>query len=271
MDAFSATNYRDFLKKILAERRRANPQHSHAWLADRMGVQRSYFSRVLKGDAALSSDQLFLACRALHLSAPEQHYLLLLLEIDRTGVEERRRELVAERARLQAKHRKAEAYLKKRATISANEEKRTEYYLQPLCPLVHMHLTIPRYLQQPSLLREKLGLSAAALNHVLETLEGCGILRVENGKYVLLESKLHVTSSRLSRAYATQFRLKAIEAQQKIGNDDDYFFTSSFSANRAVVEEIRKKFLQFLAGVSERVEAAESEEVFHLNFDLFQP
>jgi uncharacterized protein (TIGR02147 family) len=271
MDAFSYTDYREFLQKTLAERKKANPQHSYAWLADRMGVQRSYFSRVLKGDAALSPDQLYLACRTLHLGAGEQEYLLLLLEIDRTGLEERRKELTAERDRLQAKHRKAEAVLKKRATLAANEEKRTEYYLQPLCPLVHMHLTIPKYLHHPALLREKLGLSAAALAEVLDTLEGCGILRVEHGKYVLLESKLHVSSSRLSRAYATQFRLKAIEAQQRMGNDDDYFFTSSFSADRATLEEIRKKFLQFLGQVSSRVEDADPQEVFHLNFDLFRP
>lgn len=40
MDAFSYTDYREFLQKTLAERKKANPQHSYAWLADRMGVQR---------------------------------------------------------------------------------------------------------------------------------------------------------------------------------------------------------------------------------------
>jgi hypothetical protein len=269
-DVYSFDSYRDFLKYTLSQRKKANSKHSFAWFAGRIGVQRSYLSRVLNRFAALNSDQLYLGCRALHFSAEERDFLFLLLELERSAVEDRKQELIAERNRIQAKHNKAEGHLKKRKMVSVRNDDVSEYYLQPLCPLVHMYLTIPRYLAQPTLLREVLGLNAKSLAHVLSVLETCGILRVDGDRYILLETKLHTSNSTLSRAFSTQFRVKAIEAQQKIGNDEDYFFTSSFTATPEVRDEIRKKFLNFLAWVSDRVEDSEPEEVFCFNFDLFK-
>ena len=69
---------------------------------------------------------------------------------------------------------------------------------------------------------------------------------------------------------ATQFRMKAIEYQQRVDNDRDYFFTSSFTANEEARQEIRERFQEFLAWVEKRVEGCEASEVYQLNCDLFR-
>jgi len=269
MLVYSVRSYREFLLGALREKKAVNPKHSSAWLADQIGVQRSYLSRVLKGGASLNPDQIYAAGKALHLNREEREYLLLLLEIDRSANEERRKELEADRDRLQAKKTAAGPYLKRQPVVP-QEAAYAEYYSQPLCPIVHMHLTIPKYLERPMLLKEQLGLSAEALTIVLNILERCGIIGIEGKGYRLILPVLHTTGSRLSRLYATQFRLKAIEYQQKLDNDSDYFFTSSFSATESTRDEIKQKFLEFLGWVGKKVENADAKEVFHLNFDLFK-
>jgi uncharacterized protein (TIGR02147 family) len=267
--AYSFRSYRDYLRDALKEKKVVNSKHSAAWLADQIGVQRSYLSRVLKGDASLNADQLYTAGKVLHLNSDERAYLLLLLEIDRTTVEDRRKELEASRDRLQAKKIAAGPYLK-RTPVVPLEIASAEYYSLPLCSIVHMHLTIPKFLARPTLLREHLSLSPEALTTVLNVLERCGIIEIEGNGYRLLLPTLHTTGSRLSRLYATQFRLKAIEYQQKLDNDRDYFFTSSFSASESTRDEIKQRFLEFLSWVGKKVDRAEAKEVFHLNFDLFK-
>src|SRR5262245_46889647 len=103
MQLYSFQSYKLFLQSHLKARQALDAKFSFSWLADQAGVQRSYMSRVMKGQANLSSDQLYAAARALKLPPEERDYLLPLLEIDRCAVPERRQELEKTRDRLQQK------------------------------------------------------------------------------------------------------------------------------------------------------------------------
>lgn len=106
---------------------------------------------------------------------------------------------------------------------------------------------------------------------VLGILEDCGVLSRSASGYTLNTPLMHMSQdSYFSTLHATMFRMKAIEYCQKKDTTKDYFFTATFSANEEVKTEIKAEYLAFLESISKKIEQAPSEEVFHMNFDLFK-
>jgi hypothetical protein len=268
---YSFDDYKEFLRAVISARKKANPDWGSGRFADEIGIQRSYLSRVLHGPADFSSDQLYLASELLGLGAGERRYLLLCLEIARTGVAARKKELLAERGRLQKLNLRSEKYLK--SNLAKPEElPYPEYYANPLCPLVHMLLTMPAYARDPRQIPARLNVSPEALAPVYSVLERCQLIRPTKKGYEVISKALHIEArSYLSRLYATQFRLKAIERQQGPQDEADYFFTASFTADEKVRRKLKERLLETLKWLSSEVEQGEPKELFHVNFDLFKP
>jgi uncharacterized protein (TIGR02147 family) len=270
MNAHAFTDYRRFLRDLIEAKKRSDPQVTCGRLADRAGVQRTYLSRVLHGRGSLSGDQLYLIARELQVPEKEREYLQLLLETERCQVPERREKLLKRRDQARKEALRSEEFLGREGLVPS-ESAFAEYYGNSLCPIVHMFLTIPAYLKEPRRIALDLGISHDALTAALNVLERCRVLQLEKQGFRMLKPDLHLSArSHLSRTYATQFRLKAIEYQQRFGNEDDYFFTSSFSGNEKLRTEIKARFLELLRWISAQVEKGSPEKVYHINFDLFR-
>ena len=270
MTAFRYENYKSFLKDALEIKKKRDPSLSFARLAEAAKIQRSYLSQVLNGAPHLSGDQLYLIAQCLGLAHPETDYLLLLLEIDRSTVEERKHELTARRKSLQAKSLKTENYLS-REPNPVSAKSLTRYYCDPLIPIVHLFLTVPKYRKAPADLASRLGASAAQIAHALSVLEECELIRFDEKGLQVLRPFLHLEKeSPLAKVNGSFFRLKAIEALQRERSADDYFFTATFSATDALRLEIKEHFLAFLKRRSREIESCPSEQVFQMNFDLFK-
>lgn len=270
MDVFSYDSYRLCLRDAIDARKTFNRSTSYARLADSVGIKRSYLSSAIHGRADLNADQLFNLCERLNMSRSESDYLLLLREIEKCQVPKRRSQLEEQRHKIKEEELKSEKHLG-RKEIAPTDLNYTEYFSTPWCPTVHMFLTVPKYADRLDLIAERLRISRDEVNHALGVLERCRLLRLTGTGIELLSEFLHVPSdSYLSRVYATAFRLKAIEYQQQRTNEEDYFFTSSFSASVALRREIKSKFLEFLQWLGPKVESAPPDDVFHVNFDLFR-
>ena len=267
---YSFTSYKTLMKAYIGERKRLDPNFSHSSLAAEIQVQKSYLSRVLNDDADLSADQVYLFAMAVNLAGAERDYLMLLHEIGRCGIELRLRDLVAKRDQMREKGLSSERYLGRLAE-KPSDEAFLEYYGDPLNPVVHMFMTIPKFLANPGLLEQEIGIAPARILEALQLLERCGVLVSEKKKYRLAKINLHLDpTSPLYRNFAAQFRLKSIHYIQHERHDSDYFFTASFSANEELRLEIRKRFLEFVKWISQEVATQNATGVYHLNFDLFK-
>jgi uncharacterized C2H2 Zn-finger protein len=132
-------------------------------------------------------------------------------------------------------------------------------------------MTVDRYRREPNLIIEKLGITKRDLTEVLTILERCAVVHATKKGYEVDINSRHLSqSNRLSRINAASFRLKAIEYQQRLGNTDDYFFTSTFSATLETRALVKSHFMELLKQVAPKVEGAKAEEVFQMNFDLFR-
>lgn len=260
-------DYRKFLREAVDERKESGSLN-FSRLADAISVQRSYLSNVLNGRGNLNSDQLFLLGEQLYLSRDQSDFLLLLLEIERCQIPARKALLEKQKEAIRKKHHRTEQALN-RAKIVTPDEGFAEYYSNPVCPILHMALTIGRF--DPFQLKDTLNVSKEAVVHALGVLERLGLVKFEKGRYHVTSQKLHLSeNSSMARLYATTFRLKAIEYQQKRDNKADYFFTSSFSATPRIREEAQEKLVALIKWLSDEVEDCKPENIYHINFDLFR-
>lgn len=270
INLYSYSDYRAFIRDFVKDMQEADKKVSFSSLADKINIQRSYFSRALHGECHLSSDQLFLLGKAFGLGPEEMDYFLLILEIEKCQILARRDFLVAKLNRIRAKQLRSEVALETQAIVP-DDIVFSEYFGNVYCPLVHVFLTIPKFHGNLESIRQYLNLTRQTFDGIVNILNKCKIIEIKKEGVLVKVERLHLSAgSVLSKLYATQFRLKAIEYQQQRNDQENYFFTFSFSVSPEDRLEIRAKFMEFLKWLSKRIEHTVPREVLHLNFDLFK-
>ncbi len=271
MTVFEFTDYRKFLLAAVQHLKRKDASLSFSSLAVAAKVQRSYLSQVLNRGGYLNADQAYLIAKRLKLSEPETRYFELLVEVDRCQLSERKARLLAELERLKTQSQKTESVLK-REKVEIAPDFLTTYYSDPRVPIVHMMLTVDHYSRDTQLIARRLRLTSKKVQEILSVLENCRLIEWKGDQIVVLKSFLHLpVDSPLHRIHSSFFRMKAIESIQDKREDDDFFFTSSFSATPAIKKRLKEKFLKLIQAASKEIEATDPTEVYHLNFDLFCP
>lgn len=101
-------------------------------------------------------------------------------------------------------------------------------------------------------------------------LERLNFIEFDGKKYSLTKQSTHLpTDSPLFQPYRAMQRLVALERIQKLPKERTYNFSVTFSANETVRMEIQKKFLTLLTDIEKLVTNAADEQVYQMNFDLF--
>lgn len=80
---FDYTDYRIFLKNVLAEKAKAGEGYSLRAFAEKLGVSNSYFSEVLGDKKSLSLELAYKVAFKLHLTAAETEYFCLLIQLEK--------------------------------------------------------------------------------------------------------------------------------------------------------------------------------------------
>jgi uncharacterized protein (TIGR02147 family) len=272
LNVFTYTDYRQALRDLVTERKQFERGFGFHALADAARIQRPYLSKVLKGTAQLSTDQMFLITTMLKLSAEEQDFLQLLLEHDRTAVAERKKRLAARIKAVGDKHRDSSAHLSAK-TVDAQGSSLggiADYYLDPITQVVHTAISIDHFAKSPLTLAAELAISGQQLHAILATLERLGLAYREGGKILPRETALHLAkSSPLYRAWRNQIKLLSSQRLNQLREEDAYSFTTVFSADEKTRKTVHERFLDFLKACETSVRDAPAKQVYHLAFDLF--
>lgn len=268
---FEAASYKQALQLVLEERRKTLGKiYTYQAMAKACRVQKTYLSRVFKGDAHLNDDQLYLAVDFLGLSSEERHYLTLLHQYERSGLAPRKRNL---QPQIEA--------VRKRNLVVANQlaieqmspetSDYADYFVNPTMQLVHAFLMVPKYAKDLGKLRASLGITQADLAKILTRLSQLGFIRSQQGTYEVVKDRFHLApDSPIYQAYRKLLRLKALERMDQMPPEENYGISVLFTATQEVRKAVQQRFLAFLKEVQEDVKPAESAEVFQMNFDLFR-
>jgi hypothetical protein len=201
------------------------------------------------------------------MKADESEYLRLLLEVERTGLAERKailQSLIKEiqREKLQTKRHISAGTLEETNMMS--------YYLEPLHQIVHVAFAIPRYQSNPRLLAHELGIPMVQFERILNQLENLRLIQRDQKSVQLLIEDLHLPrDSAFYRPWINQVKLMSLHRMQQNEGKDSYAFSVTFSADEESRKQILGKFLDFLQSTEQKVKAAEQENVYQLSFELF--
>jgi len=121
VNIFEQTDYRSILRSVIGEKRKINSSVNFQRASEAAGVQKSYFSKVMKGDANLNSDQLFLISEYLGFTKFEREYIESLLERERSGLKRRQSLLEREAGRIRKTQLDSNKYLGLGTVDATNE------------------------------------------------------------------------------------------------------------------------------------------------------
>ncbi len=270
MDVFNSTDYKYFLREALHEKRRqVNASFTYERMARACGINKTYLSRVLNSEAAhLSEEQLYLAATYLGLDSEQQDYIQILRGLQKSSNAHYRDRLQKKLDMMRSAHQRSESHLSAEKT-DANTDL-SPYYLDPNVMLTHVFLAVERFRKDVKSLALQLNLSDEYLAQILTKLEQMKFIQFTKDGYAMLKESTHLpVDSPLYYPYRFMQRVKSLERIQKISRETSYNFSVVFSADEQARWQIKAKFLEFLEFVSKVSDAAEDQEVYQMNFDLF--
>lgn len=265
---FKYLDYRKYIADWVQTRKERGFAVTFHSLSEWMRIQKSYFSRVMKGDADLNGDQAFLLARAMELDKEESAYFSLLVEWSRASLKERKQVLLEEIQTIQRRKISSESVLSK---TEPQVENLQSYYLNPLNQLLHIALTdaasAPASLRQ---MAHKFGIEEREFFALTEALLQQGLLKKEGSKFVNQAGQMHLKRSHpLTKVNHVLHRAHALARLMASDFERNYTFTATFSADEATFTQVKSAFMEFLKAVEAPIEKAPAKNCFQMNFDLF--
>jgi uncharacterized protein (TIGR02147 family) len=264
-------SYVELLRHSIERGKRLDSTMTAQRLAQAIGVQKSYISKVLGGGAQLNSDQLYLIGEFYQWSREQLDFALLLLEFERSGIQARKKELRLNIEKIQQQNSKI------RGTISApslasDPGLYQDYYLNPWVQIVHIGLSIARYSNDINSLAEDLFLPSTTVQNAVRLLLKRNIIREQKGGgFEVVVPHIHLDKdSVVFKAWQSQLRLLALQRLQSNAQKTDYSFSAVFSADEPTRKRLQSEILALLKNTEVHVRDAKEKDIFCLALDFFQ-
>lgn len=269
MTIYESTNYRTALLAILKNQKSLGRKITNADLAKISGVQPPYISKVFKGEADFSSDQLFDICNFFNVTSEERDYLLLTLEFSRSGNHNRRLYLKNKISEIQNRNlRPTHTTTSKVNNPDQNEAE--AYYLDPTLQLLHIFLGSTKYRNDLTAISRKLNLSQTRLVAAIQALKKMRLICQKDGWFELIEPHLHLSSeSKICLPHQLLVRLKSLDALERLTPEESFRYSLTFSGKEDLVPKIKSQFLKFMKEIDQPIKKSPPEDIFQINFDLF--
>lgn len=258
MQVFEYKDYKEYLNLRFDDKERGGGRGSRANLARYLGCQTSFVAQVLRGSTHFSFEQTEAINEFLSHSDEEAEYFFLIVHLARAGTEKLRRRISKKLERLREENLILSKRLK--STTSLGTEEKAVYYSNWYYAAIHALVSIPQ-LQTVDALSRNLSLSHVLIQHVLDFLVQCQLVRIKKGKYEIGVEKMHLPGdSPFIQRHHGNWRIQALRALEKI-KPEDLHYSSVISLSRAELLEIREKIISLIQEKKKIIVASEKQEV----------
>ena len=263
---FSFRTYRDYLVSYVGDQ-------EVSWgvltkLSKAAGCHRPYLTKVIAGEAHLTSSQLFALAKYWQLSETQTEYLLRLLEIEKASQVDYRDYLIQKNQQLKSREEKLDRMVARH--VLQPEAKNLQYYSSWIWSAVHMITSIPGF-QTVGAISNKLNLTPSHVESVLSDLLSWGSVKRERGKWSYAGNEHHVPShTPLVNLHHTNWRNQALVNSQRY-DPNSVHFTVIQSVAREDYERIKQMVLELIKKTSQVANPSPSEQLYCFTCDLFEP
>ncbi len=271
INIYNYLDYQKWISEFFIESKKVDKKFTLTAIATAIGVQKAYLSKVTKGKAHLSSDQIYQLAEHCGLTDEELQYLLLILEYARTGVHKRKKALRAKIEAAQNKWQDIRTKLKAEF-IDSDTSERVAYFLDPYSTIVHILLTIDHYRQNPERIAQDLSIPLSRLQSLLRIMERLEYIKfdVTEKKYQLLKQHLFIhKTSPLSPPHQALVRTLSSAYLLKLPSEEKQSFNLTFSTDEKTRKKITESFADWLSSLEALVTNSDAEQAFQLNYEFF--
>lgn len=272
MNLFEASDYRIALKELLKEKAARGERITLRKLAERLGIQHTYLSKVLNpaSSAHLGEDALSECCQHLGLS-PEEEEFIFFLRSHAVSQSPQRRKRLLEKIEQMRHARKLNVPRAESDRLAL--EKESAYLLNPLAVLMHVALTISKFQKSPLDLAGVFGIGFDEIRSTLNQLADSGLIEMsEDRKRItaMHRPKMHFGIDHpLMRSHQHNLRSFGIARLMRLGENQRKAFTVAFTADVSTYGAILKRFDAFIEEARDIANGSEHDSIYQLNFDLF--
>jgi len=234
-------------------------------LSSAAGCQASFLSRVLRGSAHLTPEHGAGLAVFWQLNDTETEWFLSLIQLARAGTP-RLRQIFSSRLE-QLKKKQEDLSLAPSSGLLSDEGIRGYYYSAWYISAIHVYLSVPGF-DSADKLAQQLGIREATVASALEKLKQIGLARVENGKWTIGPSQVHVgKESPHALKHHSHWRDQALQAAN---GHQSMNYTALHSLSVDDLERVRQEIIAMIRRTAETVARSPEEKVVCLNIDLFE-
>lgn len=272
MRVYDESDYKQVIKKRVAELKKDGSGLSLRKVAQHVPMQYTFLSRVLnRDDAHLSEDQIYAIAELLEFYPDETEFLFLLRAIATTANEKRRRKLIA-RAESERQRHTMSAALQDGTRSEFNLG--MNYLLDPTNLFVHLALEIPHYRKNPKSLTHALGISLQKLSATLQVLHKLGHLELGDDPFTVRrmnQSHMHFGADHpLTRVHQSLLKTLAAAHLLRAPEEDKKSMQALFAADPHSFEAIKNEFDLFVRKAEKIATGAPSRAIYQMSFDIFR-
>lgn len=263
---FDFVDYKAYLLDWLAHAPKRGRGLLSKW-AEATRIHKTTFSQIIRGPRHLSLEQAELLARSLELSEGESEYLVLLVNLERAGSTSLRAMFKKQIQAKQRNHQQLSSRVVRSRELTSEEK--AIFYSSWLYSAVR-NITALQGLKQPSQIANRLRISHAALEPVLEFLLGCGLCVRDSAGLAPGPQLTHIEAgSPLVARHHGNWRVKAMERHPMI-TDEELSYTAPVTLSNDDVKKIRALLADLVQNANKIVQPSLSERLFCLNLDWFE-
>jgi uncharacterized protein (TIGR02147 family) len=260
---FDHTNYRTYLRAVLAERVTRNPLYSLKAFSKQLGIGHSSLCEVLGGKKNLSGEMALRVSQKLGLAEKEDGYFRLLVQYESSKSPEIRQALLE---RINSHRVKPVRDL----SLDAFQIISSWYHL----PILQMALLDSGPGLDAGIAAKRLGISRVEARVAIERLERLELLeRQADGTYRRCDSTLRVHSpapNAALRKFNAEILGKALESVESDSPSEKVIGTETIAFDPEQMEEVRRRVDEFLTSISElTLKAKRKTQVYSLCVQFF--
>lgn len=259
-DLFLHLNYKKYLKSLFESQRGLLSR-----MAEAIGVQRSYLSRVTSDKHQLTADQTFKLTRYLNFSDPEQDYFMTLVEFDKASDGGLREHL---KKRLHSLKEAQESKVKGNQRPELNELPDILYFSSWKWTAIHFLTSIQEF-QSPQSIANKLKLPEKEVRQGLELLLKKNYVKKLGDRWIYQGGEYHLKKdSGLVLINHQNWRLKAVRDAEDFSKESLHY-TLLHTVSKKAIPKIKEILLKAIEEANAQLKGGPDEDLVAILIDYF--
>ena len=269
MSLFSCDSTAEAIKFLYDRKKDKDQTYTYGTMASESRLPNHLISKAINQKANLSQDQLYLICKSFKLSDLEMRFLLLTLDMERTGVQAFKVQIQKERNDLKRKGLEIAEQLDGIDFCLPVEAHRI-YYTNPVHQLCHMALDLPLFQRRPELLMREFGINDREFSGVLDFLVTNHLVVHKNERYFSQHCDQFLKRiDPFFSVWKEALRRRATIKAESVEQEKKLEFTVLISCSETTRKAIRLKILEFIKESQEILQDDIAEEMLYLGIDFF--